>query len=117
MKRSAWHLALRTGATRRLRGACLAALLHLPFVAGAQNVVSSNPNQVEAAFLRNFARYVTWPPASFTSERAPWSVCILGDDHFDDALEKTLRGRTEQGRPFEVLRTPAPESGRRSKRA
>ena len=78
--------------------------------ATAQGQAAGKRAEVEAAFLRNFARYVTWPPASFTSERAPWSVCILGDDHFDDALEKTLRGRTEQGRPFEVLRTPAPES-------
>ena len=110
MKRSAWHLALRTGATRRLRGACLAALLHLPFVAGAQNVVSSNPNQVEAAFLRNFARYVTWPAQAFANDNAPWHICVLGNERFlDEALEKTLRGRVEQGRSFEVFRAPTTE--------
>ena len=76
-------------------------------VALAQAQEAGKRSAVEAAFLRNFARYVTWPPASFASERTPWSVCILGDDHFDDALEKTFQGRTEQGRPFEVLRTPA----------
>ena len=74
--------------------------------ATAQGQAAGKRAEVEAAFLRNFARYVTWPAASFTSERAPWSVCILGDDRFDDALEKTFQGRTEQGRPFEVLRTP-----------
>jgi len=60
--------------------------------------------------MRNFARYVSWPPASFANERSPWFVCILGDDHFDDTLEKTFQGRTEQGRPFEVVRTRAVDS-------
>ena len=60
--------------------------------------------RVEAAFLRNFARYVGWPARAFAGERTPWSVCVLGDNHFDGALEATFQGRTEQGRTFEVLR-------------
>src|SRR5439155_11282006 len=35
---------------------------------------------------------------------------ILGSDHFDDTLEKTFQGRTEQGRAFEVLRTRGPDA-------
>lgn len=61
--------------------------------------------RVEAAFLRNFARYVSWPPRAFASERSPWLVCVLGDDHLDDTLETTLQGRVEQGRSFEVVRS------------
>lgn len=59
--------------------------------------------------MRNFARYVTWPAGAFASERAPWSVCIVGSGHFDESLEKTFLGRTEQGRAFEVLRAVNPE--------
>lgn len=65
--------------------------------------------RVEAAFLRNFARYVSWPPSAFAGDRTPWTVCVLDDDHFGDALERTFEGRTEQGRPFAVLHDPAPE--------
>ncbi|MCX7173024.1 MAG: YfiR family protein [Proteobacteria bacterium] len=61
---------------------------------------------VKAAYLRNFARYVTWPAHAFADDRAPWYICILGSDLFDEVLEQTLKGRTEQGRPFEVFRAP-----------
>ena len=85
-------------------------LIHAPGGATAQDQAAEKRGKVEAAFLRNFARYVTWPPASFASDRSPWFVCILGDDHFDDTLERTFQGRTEQGRAFEVVRTRGPDS-------
>lgn len=78
-----------------------AVLAHGDAVAADRSVALA---RVEAAFLRNFARYVSWPPRAFSGERSPWLVCVLGEDRFDDALEATLRGRTEQGRTFEVLR-------------
>lgn len=63
-----------------------------------------NPNKVKAAFLRNFTHYVTWPADVFADDRSPWRICILGNDPFGDILDKTLMGRTEQGRAFEILR-------------
>lgn len=85
------------------------AVLHLPVGSSAQASVPESASRVEAAFLRNFARYVTWPARAFASERSPWQVCVLGGPHFDESLEKTFEGRTEQGRPFEVVRASAPE--------
>jgi len=84
--------------------ACLLAPLLLHGGASAQDRAAEKPARVEAAFLRNFARYVSWPARAFAGERSPWLVCILGENHFDDALEATFHGRTEQGRPFEVVR-------------
>jgi hypothetical protein len=86
-------------------GLLMAGLLP-PRSAAAQDQAAEKPARVEAAFLRNFARYVGWPARAFAGERSPWFVCILGNDHFDGALEATFRGRTEQGRPFEVVRVP-----------
>jgi hypothetical protein len=59
---------------------------------------------IEAAMLRNFARYVTWPATSFRGERDSWHVCVLGQDPFGDTLDKTLVGRSEQERTFEITR-------------
>lgn len=73
-------------------------------VVGAQGTSAVNAARVEAAFLRNFAHYVTWPTQAFADARAPWRICILGDDPFGAVLEKTFVGRTEQGRPFELFR-------------
>jgi hypothetical protein len=82
------------------------------FVAGhaaAQEAIVAQRAAVQAAFLRNFARYVTWPDGAFANDAAPWTVCVLGAEHFDDALEKTFSGRTEQGRRFEVVHARTPE--------
>lgn len=70
----------------------------------AQGTTEANPARVEAAFLRNFAHYVTWPTQAFADERAPWLICILGTDPFGAVLERTFAGRTEQGRAFELFR-------------
>jgi hypothetical protein len=82
-------------------------LLILPvqaYVAG-QELTAENPNKVKAAFLRNFAHYVTWPGSAFPDGVASWQVCILGRDPFGDMLESTFKGRTEQGHRFEVYRS------------
>lgn len=75
--------------------------------AAGQEFVTENPRKVEAAFLRNFARYVTWPADAFSGDRSPWTVCILGHDPFGDLLEKTFKDRREQGRSFEIMRADA----------
>lgn len=97
-----------TAAHRRF-GLCLgvaALLLSLqwPILAVSQDLAAENPNKVKAAFLRNFAHYVTWPEKAFADARSPWRICVLGVDPFNDVLDKTLAGRTEQGRLFEIHR-------------
>jgi len=97
---------LRRGGRWALFISLLFLLSHLPGSAAGQ-VVTAAPNKVKAAFLRNFARYVTWPAPAFTSDRSPWRICVLGSDPFGENLEKTLQGRTEQGRTFEIIRADA----------
>lgn len=82
----------------------LAAVLFLPGLAVSQDVVVDNPYKVKAAFLRNFAHYVVWPERALPAGNAPWCIGILGPDPFGDILEATLRGRTEQGRSFVIVR-------------
>jgi hypothetical protein len=76
----------------------------LPCLAAGQESAKVNPSKVEAAFLRNFARYVTWPAHVFTSDRSPWNICILGSDPFGEVFDKTFEGRMEQGRLFKIFR-------------
>jgi len=79
-------------------------MLYWPSLSASQVLVTENPNKVEAAFLRNFARYVTWPPGVFADDNSSWRIGILGNDPFGDVLDNTLTGRTEQGRSFEIVR-------------
>lgn len=83
-------------------------LMCLPCHAVGAEPAKGNLPRVEAAFLRNFAHYITWPASAFADDRSPWRICVLGKDPFGDALEKTFEGREEQGRPFEVVRTESP---------
>lgn len=88
------------------------AALAAPLLAGqatAQDPVIAQRAAVEAAFLRNFARYVVWPVSAFANDGAPWTICVLAAEHFDDTLEKTFSGRIEQGRRFEIVRAKTPE--------
>jgi len=79
-------------------------LLSLPDQIASQTLATLNPYKVEAAYLRNFAHYVTWPDDAFPTSSSPWQVAVLGQDPFGEVLEATLQGRTEQGRSFEVVR-------------
>lgn len=100
-----------TGTSRRaFRWVGLLALLllvHLPGTSAGQELVTTNPRKIEAAFLRNFARYVTWPTSAFSDDHAPWCIGVLGGDPFGEVLEKTVAGRTEQGRGFRLFRADA----------
>ncbi|MBN2706460.1 MAG: YfiR family protein [Deltaproteobacteria bacterium] len=75
-----------------------------PGLAVEQAFAQANPRHVEAAFLRNFTRYVTWPEDVFADKFSPWRICILGGDPFGRTLEETFAGRMEQGRSFEIFR-------------
>lgn len=90
---------------RRRRGLALAILALLaPWLASGQRPTSA---EVEAAFLRNFARYLRWPDQAFPDAGAPWRICVLGEDPFGPVLERTFDGRTEQGRGFQIVRAAA----------
>lgn len=82
----------------------LLAVVGLPCFAAADDSVRASAAKVEAAFLRNFAHYVTWPDQAFGGDRSPWRICLLGGDPFGAVIDETFRGRTEQGRAFEIIR-------------
>ena len=60
--------------------------------------------QVKAVFLFNFARFVEWPPVTFVSANAPFSLCVYGDDPFGADLDAVVRGESAGGRQIVVRR-------------
>ena len=59
---------------------------------------------VKAAFLYNFARFVDWPATAFRNPRDPFTICVLGADPFDGALDETVGGKQVGDRAFRILR-------------
>ena len=58
--------------------------------------------QVKAAYLFNFAHFVTWP--SQESSRTPLVIGILGDDPFGSYLDEAVRGQKVINRPLTIQR-------------
>jgi hypothetical protein len=76
-------------------------------VAVATAAAGASPEyEVKAAFLLNFAKFVEWPTEAFRSSPA-LRLCVLGDDPFGAALERTVAGKRIGDRPIEVARHDA----------
>ena len=59
---------------------------------------------VKATYLYKLAPFVNWPAEEFATPDAPFRICVVGDDPFDDFLENAVAGRHFGNHPFEVHR-------------
>jgi hypothetical protein len=95
---------------RRLAGKVFLALLvgsaGVGMYAHAAPADTSLEYRVKAAFLYNFAKFVTWPPDTFSATGDVVVFCIVGDDPFEDQLDNTLNERRIEGRTITVRRLP-----------
>jgi hypothetical protein len=88
--------------TLALRRLGLGLLVSLLFCAAVAQVRQADEDRVKAAYLYNFAKFVEWPPASFSSVDDPLIICSVGDARLAEILQQTARGKQAQGRSIEV---------------
>jgi hypothetical protein len=60
--------------------------------------------EVKSAFLYNFTKFVEWPPGSFKDDRDPLVIGYIGNDEFGSTIERTVSGRTVNGRQLKIRR-------------
>lgn len=60
-------------------------------------------SQVEAAYLYNFGKFVTFP-ADRAASSDSFQICILGQDPFGEILDSTVRGESISGRKITTQR-------------
>jgi hypothetical protein len=94
---------------RNRRGVCFCLLLALwiTFSGGVfARAESPSPtmHQVQAAFLFNFAKFVTWPDDAFERSGNSLIIGVLGEDPFGAVLEETIRDKTVTGKKLAVMR-------------
>jgi len=70
----------------------------------AAQAVRASEYEVKAVFLFNFAQFVDWPAEAFPASDTPLVICVLGNDPFGGALDRTVRDERLGGRPFQVRR-------------
>jgi YfiR/HmsC-like len=82
----------------------LTGLLFCLLAAGQAMAQEAAPseNQVKAAFLYNFAKFIKWPDDSFPATNSPITIGILGDSPFGTDLEVAVRSRTISGHPVVI---------------
>jgi hypothetical protein len=68
---------------------------------------TASEQQVKAAFLVNFPKYVDWPAESFAETNSPIVIAVLDETKVADELQKMIAGRTANGRKI-VLKRLAP---------
>ena len=73
-------------------------------VAGAQRGPLAQEYEVKAAYVFNFASFVTWPPSAFASPTAPILIGVLDNSPMTDPLVRAIQGELIAGRPIEVRR-------------
>lgn len=73
----------------------MAGLLGIDSHAHAQMV---EENQVKAAYLYNFAKFVEWPSTAFPNSDDPVQICAIGDDAAIDVLQAAVAGKKANGR-------------------
>jgi len=88
-------------------GPCCVAVALLAMSAGVAGADSALEYRVKAAFLYNFAKFVDWPEGAFANDEDPVNLCLVGRDPFGDVLDRTLKGRTVNGREVVVHRDKA----------
>jgi YfiR/HmsC-like len=109
-------MALLTPQLRRAVGSTLwlaAAGTVLPAALRAQTPAARLEQEIKAAYLLNFTRYVDWPETSFGGPDAPVDLCVAGDEAFGAVVRASVEGRRSRGRPVRVLLpdTPAQAEG------
>ncbi|MEO8259417.1 MAG: YfiR family protein [Acidobacteriota bacterium] len=93
----------------RVRRVVIAALLAATARLTAQPA-SVMEDDVKAAFLYNFAKYVAWPEESFPS--GAFHVCVFADESFVKSLDAIIAGETIDGRSVTRLVPISPEAAR-----
>jgi hypothetical protein len=84
---------------------CAICLLTCPWLvgvtdAGAQSVGAVSADQVKAAFLYNFAGFVTWPAESAADKAIV--IGVMGDEEVEAELRKNVDARPHPGRAVSV---------------
>jgi hypothetical protein len=83
-------------------GTRVIALCALIISLGFNSLAQEQPSeyQIKAAFLFNFAKFVEWPSQAFPQTNSPIVIGVLGKNVFGNELEKTIRDKRVNNRPF-----------------
>lgn len=92
----------RTSENKRGAVLCLCALMAVVAFAPALSPAPVSEQEIKAAFMFNFAKFVEWPPQAFPGDSSPFVVCSFGKNEVAEALKDGVEGKTVQNRTIAV---------------
>jgi hypothetical protein len=93
----------RQGSDRLFATLVVSALLLAASAAPAQTPLP-NADQVQAAYLYNFGKFVRWPTVAPANRSGSFTICVLDQDPFGGVLQSRLSGESVNGKPVTVKR-------------
>lgn len=86
----------------------LAVVIGVVYTLCATETALPKEQQVKAAFVFNFAKFIDWPAQRFANTNTPLAIGILAPSTMGTALSEVIQGRNINGRPLvvRVLDTP-----------
>lgn len=76
---------------------------------GAEQRTATAEDNIKAAFLFNFTKFVEWPASDHTQ---PFRICTVAGPAFSAAVDRTIVGETTGGRPIVRVTPPNPDAAR-----
>jgi hypothetical protein len=96
------------------RFACLAALLLALYFSLADRAIyagqSPTENQVKAAYLFNFLKFVEWPDDPAADPHGKWVIGVVGDSPVGGELARLVEGKNVLGRDLQVKKFQAADN-------
>lgn len=80
----------------------LVLVLLLPMPANGSGSTKNIEYKVKAAFMLNFAKFITWPNTMEKGKDEPFKICLLGKNQFGPALSSLERKRVG-GKKVKIL--------------
>jgi hypothetical protein len=90
---------------RRTRRLWALLLLLLACLCAAATAQETREEQVKAAFLYNFTKFIDWPDSAFP-DSSPFVVCVFADEGFRRELETILSHEQVRGRQITMAPQP-----------
>ena len=87
-----------------IRGIIAISWLCLGAVPAVCRVDNPSEDQVKAAYLYNFGRYIKWPSAAVTDQERSFTICVFNEDPFGATLDAELSRQVLNGKPVVIKR-------------
>ncbi len=64
-------------------------------------------DKIKSVFIYNLTHFVSWPESAVSAPSANFGICLLGDDLFENVIDKVVENESVNGTPIAIKRANA----------